>query len=99
MARKRIETITNTKTGEFAKVYRDSEWQEYVVRFYDKAGALKRAEDFHTDDKGDAQTTARSVIWHQPAARATAAALVGELESLHAQLALLRAELAVEGGK
>lgn len=62
MARRRIDTISNTRTGEFAKVYRDSETREFVVRFYTSESTLKPAEDYFTDDKADAIGTAENII-------------------------------------
>ncbi len=60
---KRLETIENTKTGRTAKVYRDSEWQEWRVKHYIK-GEHQTEADYHTDDKGDAQHHARAWAWH-----------------------------------
>lgn len=40
-----------------AKIYRDSEWNEYRVKFYVK-GVHQKDGDFHTDDKEDAFATA-----------------------------------------
>lgn len=59
---RRLETILNQTTGREARVYRDSEWQEWRVRFYDQ-GLHLAAADYHTDDKGDAQHTARAWVW------------------------------------
>jgi hypothetical protein len=70
MSRRRIETISNTQTGECAKVYRDSEFAEYVVRFYGADGKLNADADYHTDSLSDAQGTARAAIWRKPAALA-----------------------------
>jgi hypothetical protein len=55
---KLIQTLTFN--NRIAKVYRDTEWGEYRVRFWDckvyQAGA-----DYHTDDKQDAVDTA--ITW------------------------------------
>lgn len=59
MGLRRIETITNGTTGTQAKVYRDREWQEYRVKFFRDA-AYQEGADYHTDDKSDAQFTARA---------------------------------------
>ena len=59
MGLKRIETISNTQDGLSAKVYRDSEWQEYRVKFF-RGGTYQVGADYHTDDKSDAQFTARA---------------------------------------
>lgn len=40
-----------------ARVYRDTEWDEFRVRFYCHAQHLEDA-DYHTDDKRDAMNTA-----------------------------------------
>jgi hypothetical protein len=60
MSLRKIESVTNTKTGKSATVYRDSEWNEYRVRFY-KDGKHMTDADYHTDSKSDAQFTARTV--------------------------------------
>ena len=43
--------------SDFAKVYYDSEWQEYVVKFYE-GGKYNPEADYFTDDKDDAIGTA-----------------------------------------
>lgn len=60
MALRKIETISNTQTGRSATVYRDAEFNEYRVKFY-QDGKHQTEADYHTDDKGDAQRTARTV--------------------------------------
>lgn len=45
-------------TGARAKVYWDSAWREYVVKFYNSSGEHMDASDYHTDDKSDALGTA-----------------------------------------
>ncbi len=59
---KRLETIINTKTGREACVYKDSDWQEWRVKFYEHGIHLLNV-DYHTDDKADAMHTARSWTW------------------------------------
>ncbi len=59
MGLRRIETIANTVEGLTAKVYRDPEWQEYRVKFL-RDGTYQAGADYHTDDKADAQFTART---------------------------------------
>lgn len=49
----------HVSTGQSAKVYRDTEWNEYRVKFYDDNGQHMVNADYHTDDKADAQDTAR----------------------------------------
>ena len=44
-----------------ATVFKDTEWDEYVVQFW-LDGKLLQDADYHTDDKGDAQGTAKSWI-------------------------------------
>lgn len=44
--------------SDFAKVYYDSEWQEYVVKFYEGGKYIPEA-DYFTDDKDDAIGTAK----------------------------------------
>lgn len=62
MALRRLETITHTTTGREAWVYRDAEWQEWRVRFYHDGEHLTEA-DYHTNDRSDAQHTARAWAW------------------------------------
>ncbi|PTT78682.1 hypothetical protein DBR42_22945 [Pelomonas sp. HMWF004] len=83
MSRKRIAITTNPTTGAHAKVYRDSDTQEFVVRFYTAEGTLKPAEDYFTDDKADAIGTAEHVINPLPAIGAglRVQTLAGELDS------------------
>jgi hypothetical protein len=66
MALRKIESISNTKNGKSATVYRDAEFQEYRVKFYQDGKHLEAA-DYHTDDKADAQSTARRV-WRETGA-------------------------------
>ena len=61
-ALRRLESITNTTTGREAQVYRDAEWQEWRVKFYQDGQHLAAA-DYHTDNKSDAQHTARAWAW------------------------------------
>lgn len=56
---RRIETVSNEGLRLQAKVYRDAEWREYRVKFY-RQGQYQADADYHTDDKSDAQFTARS---------------------------------------
>ncbi len=44
-----------------ATVYRDAEWDEYRVKFF-RDGVYQSKADYHTDDKEDALSTARSFI-------------------------------------
>lgn len=45
--------------GNFAKVYYDYEWGEYIVKFYNHRGVHMDASDYHTDSKEDAILTAK----------------------------------------
>lgn len=48
---------SSTKKEKMAKVYRDTELQEYVVKFYNNNVYQKNA-DYFTPDKDDAVSTA-----------------------------------------
>ncbi|AVV96147.1 hypothetical protein HOS47_gp03 [Pseudomonas phage uligo] len=50
--------------GDFAKVYRDSVWNEFVVKFYSNGVKLKDA-DYHTDTLHDAKGTANNWLNEQ----------------------------------
>jgi len=41
-----------------ARIYYDNEWGEYRVRFYHHATYRGADEDYHTDDRADANNTA-----------------------------------------
>ena len=45
-----------------AKVYKDSDWDEYRVKFYKDGKHVGKASDYHSDDLDDAQSTADSQI-------------------------------------
>lgn len=60
MARRLIHTASyTTRTGAVhtAKVYRDAEYDEWVIRFA-AFGVTLQKEDYHTSDKDDAISTA-----------------------------------------
>jgi hypothetical protein len=61
MARKLKATHVHPETGKTAKVYRDAEWQEWVVEFF-IAGVKKEGASYHTDDRADAEGTALAEI-------------------------------------
>lgn len=44
--------------GEKTKIYRDSEWDEFVVQFYDHRGVHLDASDYHTTSRQDADHVA-----------------------------------------
>lgn len=51
--------INSYKNGSnSANVYRNSEWKEYIVKFY-RNGYHMGSADYHTDDKKDALDTAQ----------------------------------------
>lgn len=47
------------KDGSKSVVYHNSEWDEYVVRWYNHQGVHMDASDYYTGDKQDAIDTAR----------------------------------------
>jgi hypothetical protein len=57
--RKRIHV--ETSGAKMAKVYRDSEWGEFVVRLYEN-GALVAPADYFTGDTADAIETAVAMV-------------------------------------
>jgi hypothetical protein len=57
-----INTLKDDKSGRVAKVYRDTEYNEYVVKFYTN-GTYHSKADFFTDNKDDANATAS--MWIQ----------------------------------
>jgi hypothetical protein len=56
-----ISTIHKAAAEATAKVYRDTDWQEYRVKFYARGQHLQNA-DYHTDDKQDAIDTAHGQL-------------------------------------
>ena len=53
--------ITTLTDGKFeARVYRDSEWDEYITKYYQDGVYIDG--DSHTDDKQDALVTAKAVL-------------------------------------
>lgn len=44
-------------TDRSARVYRDTDWNEYRVKFYQE-GQHQAGADYHTDDQADAEDTA-----------------------------------------
>jgi hypothetical protein len=44
------------------KVYRDPEWDEYVVKQYDEHGRYLPEADYFTNDQGDALATAEHLL-------------------------------------
>lgn len=61
--------VAQDDEGAFAyKVYRDREWDEYVVKFYVN-GQHQTDADYHTDDKNDAMSTAQQFLRYGPGGR------------------------------
>lgn len=56
-----ISTIHKAAAETTAKIYRDSDWQEYRVKFY-RAGQHLTNADYHTEDKQDAIDTAHGQL-------------------------------------
>ncbi|TXH08487.1 MAG: hypothetical protein E6R03_18025 [Hyphomicrobiaceae bacterium] len=52
--------LTNVE-GTFARILRDTDTDEFVVKFYDRGQLLKNA-NYYTDDEGDAIGTARAEL-------------------------------------
>lgn len=61
MALAHINKILTNISGTFARVMRDTETEEFVVKFYDRGQFLKNA-NYYTDDEGDAIGTARAEL-------------------------------------
>lgn len=59
MARRKIGVVGNELYH--AVIYRDPEWNEFVVRFYEYDELMKES-DLFTDDKQDAFNSARAAI-------------------------------------
>jgi hypothetical protein len=56
-----ISTIHKAAAEATAKIYRDTEWNEYRVKFYVQGHHLQDA-DYHTDCKEDAHSTAHGQL-------------------------------------
>lgn len=56
-----IATIHRAAADATAKIYRDSDWGEYRVKFY-RAGQHQTGADYHTDDREDAHDTAHGQL-------------------------------------
>jgi hypothetical protein len=56
-----ISTIHKAAAEATAKIYRDTEWNEYRVKFYQQGQHLQNA-DYHTDCKEDAHSTAHGQL-------------------------------------
>lgn len=54
-------SIDNKITGRKMAIYRNAEYNEWVVRFYENGVHLPEA-DYHTDDSADAYDTANKWI-------------------------------------
>ena len=57
-----VKTHTGEK-GHTAKVYKDSDWDEHRVKFYNPDGSSHgKDSDYHTDDLDDAHGTAKDFL-------------------------------------
>ena len=56
-----VKTHTGSK-GHVAKVYKDKDWGEHRVKFYNAEGKHLPDADYHTDDVSDAHDTARHMV-------------------------------------
>lgn len=61
MALVHINKILTNIDGTFARIMRDMETDEFVVKFYDRGQFLKNA-NYYTDDEEDAIGTARAEL-------------------------------------
>lgn len=52
-------------SGKMAKVYKDSEWNDHIVKYYDKGVHQKEADSHHYEDKEDAHNTAKLYVGTQ----------------------------------
>lgn len=58
---RKINEVVDPETGNRARVYHNTEWGEYIVKFYNSDGIHMDASDYHTSDKQDANDTADTV--------------------------------------
>ena len=56
-----LKTHTGPK-GDVAKVYKDKDWGEHRVKFFNPEGKHRSGSDYHTDDLSDAHDTAKSQL-------------------------------------
>lgn len=56
-----ISTIHKAAAEATAKVYKDTDWNEYRVKFYVR-GQHQQDADYHTEDKQDAHDTAQGQL-------------------------------------
>lgn len=61
MARKILSIHSNSLTLASAKVYRDTDYGEFVVVFY-RQGVKQVGANYHTDDRKDAESTAAHFV-------------------------------------
>lgn len=59
-AQRLIDTVYSSDGKVTVKVYRDTDWEEFVCKMWVN-GAYQSAADYHTDDKGDALSTAKDM--------------------------------------
>ena len=60
----RLISTINKSLGFKAKVYRNVEYNEFIVKFYDEDGNYLEHSNYYTDDKTDAIDTAYHVLNH-----------------------------------
>lgn len=58
MSIRKVAEFRDTTNDASSKVYYDTEYKEYTVRFYNSAGVWMDGADYFTDDKEDALNTA-----------------------------------------
>ena len=56
---RKVATFRDEREKLSAEVYRDADWDEYRVKFF-RNGALMEGADYHTGEKPDALSTART---------------------------------------
>lgn len=64
MSIKLIIRLESTVSKMQAKIYRDSEWNEYRTKFYNADGQYIVGADSHCDDRDEAIDTAKAVLAH-----------------------------------
>ncbi len=72
---------THTHNNRVAKVYRDRDWEEYRVKFFDNGKYTGEKADYHTDDKGDANSTADHWVKDEKAVKVIKPVKEGEVYS------------------
>lgn len=60
-AQRLLDTLSSSNGKVVAKLYRDTEWEEFIVKLW-VGGVYQSNADYHTDDKGDAQSTMKDMV-------------------------------------